>query len=625
MLECRQVGKYIRPGTAVISARKTTPMFALLARPTQYLFFTGKGGVGKTSLACATAVTLADRGKGVLLVSTDPASNLDQVLDVSLSRSPAAIATVPGLFALNIDPEAAAEAYRARALGPLRGVISDEELRRHEEELSGACTVEIAAFDEFTGILTRDERLGRYDHIIFDTAPTGHTLRLLRLPAAWTDFIVANPAGASCLGPTSSLQQQREKYEQAVAALGDSAQTTVVLVTRPDRGAITEAARSAGELSRLGMKNQHLVVNGMFTATDRQDAVAVALEQRGAEALQELPVGLGDLPMSTVPLRPFNLVGVEYIRRFLDWSGETDLADPEVAPSTPALPAVPSLSHLVDELATGERGLIMVMGKGGVGKTTIAAAIAVELAHRGFPVHLTTTDPSAHVASTIAGEIPHLRVSRIDPAAETEAYTNRVLATRGRGLSPDELDLLREDLKSPCTEEVAVFHAFSRAIGQGRSEFVVVDTAPTGHTVLLLDTTGAYHQEIMRSMTSRADVGAAVTPLMRLRDPSFTRMVLVTLPETTPVLEAAQLQDDLRRAQIEPFAWVVNSSLAATGTRDPLLIQRAKAEIEQIDRIRDRLASRTFLVPWLPEEPVGEVRLRHLAEGGAHAAAPLAG
>jgi arsenite-transporting ATPase len=273
----------------------------------------------------------------------------------------------------------------------------------------------------------------------------------------------------------------------------------------------------------------------------------------------------------------------------------------------------------VDELATGERGLIMVMGKGGVGKTTIAAAIAVELAHRGFPVHLTTTDPSAHVASTIAGEIPHLRVSRIDPAAETEAYTNRVLATRGRGLSPDELDLLREDLKSPCTEEVAVFHAFSRAIGQGRSEFVVVDTAPTGHTVLLLDTTGAYHQEIMRSMTSRADVGAAVTPLMRLRDPSFTRMVLVTLPETTPVLEAAQLQDDLRRAQIEPFAWVVNSSLAATGTRDPLLIQRARAEIEQIDRVRDRLASRTFLVPWLPEEPVGEVRLRHLAEGGAYA------
>lgn len=591
-------------------------MIGMLEHPTRYLFFTGKGGVGKTSLACAAAVTLADRGSRVLLVSTDPASNLDQVLGVPLSRTPTPVPPVPGLFALNIDPEAAAEAFRERALGPLRGLVSDEELRQRREELSGACTVEIAAFDEFTGILTGDERMGSFDHVVFDTAPTGHTLRLLSLPAAWSGFIESNPGGASCLGPSSALRQQQAKYLEAVAALGHSGRTTFVLVTRPERGALAEAARSSAELSDLGMTNQHVVVNGSFVAADRDDRTAVAYERRGYEAIRGLPGRLGALPTSSVPLRPFNIVGIENIRRLL--------ADPidEVRTArgtaiTVEVPAVPPLSELVDELAAGDRGLIMVMGKGGVGKTTVAAAIAVELAGRGHPVHLTTTDPAAHVADTIATDVPNLRVSRIDPAAETAAYTERVLASRGRNLGPAELELLKEDLKSPCTEEVAVFHAFSRAISGARSEFVVIDTAPTGHTLLLLDTTGAYHYEVMRSFAHQSGVGGAVTPLMRLRDPAYTKMVIVALPETTPVLEAAQLQDDLRRAEIEPFAWVLNGSLAATETTDPILRQRALAEVDQIATVREQLARRVYLIPWLPEEPVGAERLSGLAEGHA--------
>ncbi|MGI9255026.1 MAG: arsenical pump-driving ATPase, partial [Thermomicrobiales bacterium] len=508
---------------------------------TRYLFFTGKGGVGKTSLSCATAIALADRGERVLLISTDPASNLDQVLGVDLGPSPRPVPGVPGLSALNIDPEAAAAAYRERALGPLRGAVDAAELSRREEELSGACTVEIAAFDEFTGYLARGresggEDLDRYGRIVFDTAPTGHTLRLLTLPAAWTDYMTDNPLGSSCLGPHTALQQQQEQYREAIAALGDPGQTTLILVTRPERSAIEEAARTASELREMGMNSQRLAINGRFTATDRTDPIALAMEARGAAALAAMPPALAALPAQTIPLRPFSLVGVDNLRRLFDDS-------PPVLPaaaSAPADPGVPPLSALVDDIERDGRGLVLVMGKGGVGKTTIAAAVACELAARGHRVLLTTTDPAAHIAATVEGSLPNLSVSRIDPAAEVAAYTERVVAARGRDLDEEGLDLLREDLRSPCTEEVAVFHAFSRAISQARTGFVVVDTAPTGHTLLLLDTTGAYHHEIMRSLEKQSRASNAVTPLLRLRDPAYTKMLIVALPEATPVQEARQ-------------------------------------------------------------------------------------
>lgn len=577
---------------------------SFLESPTRFVLFTGKGGVGKTALSCATALKLAESGKKLLLVSTDPASNLDQMLGTRLTNHPTPITGVPGLFALNIDPEQAATEYRERVIVPYRSIWSSAQLSQLEEQLAGACTTEIAAFDEFATLLASNGE--GWDHVIFDTAPTGHTLRLLSLPRAWTGFLEDAPHSESCLGPHSGLKMQHDKFATAMAALTDEARTTVVLVTRADHASMREAARTSSELHELRLDNQQLVINAVFAASDRNDPIAVALDQRGRAALDAMPEQLRALPTVRVPLRPFDMVGLPALRALL---GAPEPAEP--APAGP-MPQLPPLASLFDELAAPGHGLIMVMGKGGVGKTTIAAAVAVELASRGYSVHLSTTDPAAHVASTLAGSVPNLTISRIDPEAERKAYVERVMATRGARLDEAGRALLAEDLRSPCYEELAVFGAFSRLIRESQREFVVLDTAPTGHTLLLLDATGAYHRETVRAFTKEHS-GRITTPLMRLGDPDRTKVLLVTLAETTPVTEAAQLQDDLRRAGIEPYAWIINSSLAATGSSDPLLQQRILRELAQIAAVRDLHAKRLAIVPWWPEEPVGPERLHRIA------------
>lgn len=580
---------------------------SLLDRPTRHIFFTGKGGVGKTSLACASAVYLADRHKRVLLVSTDPASNLGQVFDAPIGPVVEPVPGVAGLHAVNIEPGAAAAAYRARILQPLRGTSMHAQVPQIEEQLSGACTTEIAAFDEFTRLLVDPVLTRDFDHVIFDTAPTGHTLRLLQLPAAWSTFIEDNPGGASCLGPASGLQAQQAQYAQAVAQLADPESTTIVLVSRPEASALKEAGRTSAELAALGIQGQRLVVNALFTAQDAGDPLAVALERRGAEALAAMPGPLRQIPRDTVPLRSANAVGLAALRDLL---GEEEHEMPAESVGGLVQPLPPPPVAFIDEIAQQDHGLVMVMGKGGVGKTTIAAAIAAELASRGIPVHLSTTDPAAHIANVIDGEAGLLTVSRIDPAVETQRYIDRALATKGKELDDEGRRLMLEDLRSPCTEEVAVFHAFSRLVNEARRGFVVLDTAPTGHTLLLLDTAGSYHREVLR--TSSIPVERITTPLMRLQDATHTKIIIVTLAETTPVQEAAELQVELRRAGVEPFGWVINQSLAASDTSDPLLRARANAERPLIAHVERDLARRAAIVPMEAEPPVGVTALRHL-------------
>lgn len=585
-----------------------------IQNPPAFLFFTGKGGVGKTSLSCATAINLADKGKRVLLVSTDPASNVGQVFGQTIGNQLTPIDSVAGLTALEIDPQAAAEQYRNRIVDPVKGLLPPDVVRSIEEQLSGACTTEIAAFDEFTGLLTDESLQQDFDHIIFDTAPTGHTIRLLQLPGAWSSFIETNPEGASCLGPLAGLEKQAERYAQALTALADPDKTRLILVARPQQSTLIEVERTHQELRQVGLKNQYLVINGVLPqSATLKDALANALYQREQTVLANLSPILAALPHETLPLQSVNMVGVAPLRQLFMPMQDLDLPaiDQQTLPIDEQQPQVPSLESLIDEIAQQDHGLIMLMGKGGVGKTTLAAAIAVRLAELGLDVHLTTSDPAAHLEHTLHGQLANLQVSRIDPVDVTTRYREQVLATKGKDLDAQGKALLEEDLRSPCTEEIAVFQAFSRIIREAGKRFVVMDTAPTGHTLLLLDATGAYHREVAKRMGETAHYS---TPMMQLQDKLRTKVLLVTLPETTPVLEATNLQEDLRRAGIEPWAWLINNSLAVARTTSPLLKVRARHELAQIEKVQQGLASRLALIPLQQEEPIGITRLSQLAQ-----------
>lgn len=578
-----------------------------LINPPRFLFFTGKGGVGKTSIACATAIQLADAGRQVLLVSTDPASNVGQVFGMTIGNRITAIADVPNLAALEIDPQAAAQAYRDRIVGPVRGMLPEAVVKGIEEQLSGACTTEIAAFDEFTALLTGTVLTADYDHIVFDTAPTGHTIRLLQLPGAWSGFLEAGKGDASCLGPLAGLEKQRAQYKAAVEALADPQRTRLILVARGQQATLREVAHTHEELAAIGLRQQYLVINGILPGSEAEnDPLAAAIHEREQTALSAIPAVLQQLPCDYVMLKPFNLVGLAALRGLL-----ADLPVQAQAVDSAIELDEPSLSELVDGIAMAGHGLVMLMGKGGVGKTTLAAAVAVELARRGLPVHLTTSDPAAHLSDTLNGTVDTLTVSRIDPHAETERYRQHILETKGAKLDAQGRALLEEDLRSPCTEEIAVFQAFSQIIREAGKKFVVMDTAPTGHTLLLLDATGAYHREISRQMGSSGL--QYTTPLMRLQDPELTKVLIVTLAETTPVLEAASLKADLNRAGIEPWAWIINNSVAATSVTSPLLRQRAANELREINAVASRHARRYAVVPLLRQEPVGIERLLELA------------
>jgi len=584
-----------------------------LKSPTRNLFFTGKGGVGKTSVACAAAVRLADAGKQVLLVSTDPASNLDEVLGTPLQHHPTPVPAIPNLFAMNLDPEKSAAEYREKMVGPYRTLLPAAAVASMEEQFSGSCTLEIAAFDEFSRLLGDAAATSQFDHVIFDTAPTGHTLRLLTLPSAWSGFMASNTTGTSCLGPLAGLQTQQKLYQDTVKALSDPEITTLVLVTRAEATAFREAARTSGELKSLGVKNQHLVVNAVFQATDVSDPIATAMQRRSEKAIADIPESLRDFPRTLIPLTAGGVLGLDALRSLGQTSASNasavSLATSERKTPVDELPK--SLGAMIDELAAPGHGVILAMGKGGVGKTTVAAAVAVALADRGFQVHLSTTDPAAHIAAAVAGQnTPNLSVSRIDPVAETARYSKEVMTTAGAGLDESGKALLAEDLRSPCTEEIAVFRAFAEAVAEGNDRFVVLDTAPTGHTVLLLDSALAYHREVTRQTSEISESVQNLLP--RLRDPQFTRVLIVTLPEATPVHEAAQLQRDLRRAEIEPYAWVINQCLSPLTVTDPLLQERQRYEAKYIREVVSEQATRVALIAWQLEAPVGRAALQHV-------------
>lgn len=556
---------------------------------TKYLFFTGKGGVGKTSIACATAVGLADKGKKILLISTDPASNLQDVFNQPLNGHGSEIAEVPGLTVVNLDPEQAAAEYRERVIAPFRGKLPESVIQNMEEQLSGSCTVEIAAFNEFSDFITDTQKQLEFDHIIFDTAPTGHTLRMLQLPSAWSTFINESTHGASCLGQLSGLEERKEIYKKAVETLSDASTTRLMLVSRPEIAPLKEAARSSHELQLLGIKNQILIINGVLQQLDKDDSVSNQLHERQQKALQSMPTELSGYPLYHVPLRSYNLSSIANIRRMLysdSLSSEVNY-QPIVAPK--------GVDELVNDLYTSGKRVIFTMGKGGVGKTTLATEIALKLTNLGAKVHLTTTDPANHLNYELAIKAG-ITVSRIDETEVLEKYKNEVRSKAAEAVTAADMEYIEEDLRSPCTQEIAVFKAFAEIVDKAETEIVVIDTAPTGHTLLLLDATQSYHKEVER--TQGEVTGAVANLLPRLRNPKETEVVIVTLPEATPVFEAERLQIDLQRAGINNKWWVVNACLSLTDTQNSFLKAKAQNELVWIKKVEQLSQGNTALIEW---------------------------
>lgn len=565
---------------------------------TKYLFFTGKGGVGKTSTACATAVKLADNGKKVLLISTDPASNLQDVFNAELNNKGVSIKEVPNLIVANIDPEQAAQEYKESVVAPYRGKLPEVVIKNMEEQLSGSCTVEIAAFNEFSAFITDEKIEKEYDCIIFDTAPTGHTLRLMQLPSAWSNFISESTHGASCLGQLSGLESKKEVYKQAVETLSNKDMTTLILVSRPEKEPLREAERASQELQDLGVNNQILIINGILQSYD--DIVSQSLHDKQQEALKSMPIGLKNFVTYEIPLRAYNITGIDNVRTFLH-QDNNEISNEKINSNQ-----IPKLKNVIDDLYSSGKKVIFTMGKGGVGKTTIAAAIALGMAQKGVKVHLTTTDPAAHIKFVIE-ESNDITISRIDEEAELAKYKEEVLTKARETMGEDDIAYVEEDLKSPCTQEIAVFRAFAQVVEKAKNEVVIIDTAPTGHTLLLLDSTQSYHREISRL---QSDIPESVKNLLpMLRNADETEVLIITLAETTPVYEAMRLESDLKRAGINSKWWIINASLYATATTNKTLKAKASNEIEWINRVDKHTDGNFAVIEWKADEIKGEKML----------------
>lgn len=605
---------------------------------TQFIFFSGKGGVGKTSMACTHAVRYAEMGKRTLIVTTDPASNLADVFEQPIGHQITPIATVPGLFAMEIDPDKATEEYIDRAMTPIRAVFPAEMVRIMEEQMSGPCTAEVAAFDRFTDFLDlSNEKNENFDLIIFDTAPTGHTIRLLELPAEWSQSIDAAAAGSgqTCLGPAAAIQEAKFKYERALAAMRQSSQTTFVFVLHPEAISIKETRRAIEELSKLQIRNFQLIVNGIIPPEGTQNPLFAARAEMQKRYLEVINRNL-PYPKKYMQLLSGEIKGTERLREvagaFFDGIPVT------FAPTVSAKTSNGKFSLNKADLATriqpnGHRRTLFFAGKGGVGKTIASCITAVWLARLGYKTLLLTTDPAAHLGDVLGvpvGDEPQpvpgldkLWAVKIDPKAAAEAYKTRILDdARRRGRPESAIQIMAEELESPCTEEMAAFDKFIEYASQEGWQAVVFDTAPTGHTLRLLELPLDWSKQIDVKVFASVDASAADDVAKQrfgqviemMRDPAQSTFAFVVYPEATPVLEAWRAAEELTTVGIRPGLVVANMVIPEEQATTPFTAARRQMQEKYLAEIAERFKVPVVQIPLLPEEIKGLDLLAELGE-----------
>jgi arsenite-transporting ATPase len=593
---------------------------------TQYIFFSGKGGVGKTTMAATTALYQSKKGQRTLLVSTDPAGNLGDIFERKVGMETVQVA--PDLFLAQMDSDAITNAYKNKMLEPLSAILEGAVLEQVKEEFNGGCTVEIATFDKFTDFLG-DET---YDLIIFDTAPTGHTLRLMTLPNEWDKYIKksAEGKGQTCIGPVSQIEGSRQKYAHAVSMLQDASRTTVYLVSRPEKTSVYESMRAKSELERTGIHNFHMIINGVYPNHSSLTGIFGSIAENQKQYVQELR-SLFPETVSEVPLLQSEVKGVKNISLL----GEIAFDHKEAIIHVDFPNKVPFNGFSAPELLSRLIGkktdnrIIILTGKGGVGKTVTACTLAVKMAEKGKTL-LFTTDPAAHIGQVLETEVNHIPVNiagglwavNIDQKTAVEEYRRKIMDdARTSGYNDELLASLEEELESPCTEEIAIFEQFANLLNEPGWDYFVLDTAPTGHTLRLLELPFEYKKQLdmkLKGNTTATDNSQANTKIealiKRLKNPEQASFLLVAYPEFTPIHESHRAMKDLERVGINVQGIFLNHILQRSDCQNGFAMDRWKLQQHYLHIAREIYNPKPlFAIPLQPSEIIGIEKVKKLS------------
>ena len=582
---------------------------------TKFIFFSGKGGVGKTSMACTTAVHYADDGKKTLIVTTDPAANLSDVFEQNIGHQVTKIEGLDNLYAMEIDPDKASEEYKARSLEPMRDLFDDEMLKIADEQLSGPCTVEMASFDKFIDFM-EDES---YDIIVFDTAPTGHTIRLLELPVDWSKHIEESSKGSgqTCLGPVALIQDSKKKYDDAVLKLRDTKKTDFIFVLQPEQTSIEETIRSSNELNGIGILTTKLIVNGFIPEDEAVNPFFKARYDMQRQYLKKINETFSGVPVKTMELFDAELKGIEMFRKSAEKLFE-DSSDKK------------SVEKLIYPYK-GERKNIFFAGKGGVGKTTMACITAVKASNAGYKTLLLTTDPAAHIGSVLDRPVTdevtkiteNLYAVKIDQKKATEEYKKSILQDAKGSFDENTIRAMQEELNSPCTEEMAAFQKFIEYASGDEFEVIVYDTAPTGHTLRLLELPMDWSKQIQLKAGISAQISEADKEqkqrfdkvIQMLKNDKETTFSFVMYPEKTPIIEAYRASKELEAFGIKTQLVVANLVIPQEQAVSQFFKNRRDMQMKYLKDISIKFEDALLIqIPMLEKEIKGLDMLTKIAD-----------